>query len=501
MPDKQPVNLSYAIGLPPEKAIEYFASKGLKEFFDWQSLWQESHVKAFTVAGVARMDILQDVKDMLEKALKEGVPLQDFKDTLLPRLQAKGWLSDSPEKMPYRLETIYRTNMQTAFQAGRYREMMENVKNRPYWQYVAVMDSRTRPAHAALHGKVFRYDDPFWKTFYPPNGFQCRCRVRTYSETDIEERNITVESGKDNIVWEEKPAGGGYTKPTAAYIDPITGQKIFTDVGWSYNPGEKFWTPDLRKYDKDIRAAFEKEMMEKIAAAKQRAVFITPPVQMFTSAEISPEFSRIGIRSAFRKYADKSFADAPDDIKKIVNMVKDDADYEQGGTISKYINGHPLARRGGIIKIAPERIANQKYDSMRHEMGHHIDARVRQIDPSYAGKITESTTFKNAVKADHDALRGDVARRQRISEEINNRNDIWVTDIFGSLTWNWRGRIGGGHSYSYYLRTPEYRESEIFANLFAIFSRTDKTAWNYLVQEMPETTKAFEVIIKELVKI
>ncbi len=266
-----PVDLSYAIGLPPEKAIEYFASKGLKTTLDWQSLWQESHIKAFTIAGAAKLDILQNVKDELDNALHKGIPLQEFKDSLIPRLQALGWLSSSPEKMPYRLENMYRTNIQTAFMAGRYREMMENVKNRPYWQYVAVMDSRTRPAHAALHGKVFRYDDPFWKTFYPPNGFQCRCRVRTYSETDIEERNITVESGKDNIVWEEKPAGGGYTKPTAAYIDPITGQKIITDVGWSYNPGEKFWTPDLRKYDKDIRAAFEKEMMEKIAAAKQRA--------------------------------------------------------------------------------------------------------------------------------------------------------------------------------------------------------------------------------------
>jgi len=129
-----PVDLSYAIGLPPEKAIEYFASKGLKTTLDWQSLWQESHIKAFTIAGAAKLDILQNVKDELDNALHKGIPLQEFKDSLIPRLQALGWLSSSPEKMPYRLENIYRTNMQTAFQAGRYREMMENVKDRPYWQ-------------------------------------------------------------------------------------------------------------------------------------------------------------------------------------------------------------------------------------------------------------------------------------------------------------------------------------------------------------------------------
>lgn len=256
------IDLSYAIGLPPEKAIEYFASKGYEITFDWKSTWENARTKAFTIAGVTKMDILQTVKNEIDKALQTGTSLQTFKENLIPRLQALGWLSSTPEKIPYRLETIYRTNMQTAFMAGRYREMMENVEDRPYWQYVAVMDSRTRPAHAALNGKVFRYDDPFWKTHYPPAGFGCRCRVRALSEEDIKRRKLTVESGENNIIWEEKPVGGGYTRPTAAYVDPETGAKLFTDPGWSYNPGETFWEPDLRRYHKDIRAAFEKEMAE-----------------------------------------------------------------------------------------------------------------------------------------------------------------------------------------------------------------------------------------------
>jgi len=500
-----PVDLSYAIGLPPEKAIEYFASKGLKTTLDWQSLWQESHIKAFTIAGAAKLDILQNVKDELDNALHKGIPLQEFKDSLIPRLQALGWLSSSPEKMPYRLENIYRTNMQTAFQAGRYREMMENVKDRPYWQYVAVMDSRTRPAHAALNNKIFRYDDPFWKNFYPPNGFQCRCRVRTFSEKDIEERNLTVESGKDNIVWEEKPIGGGYTKPTAAYIDPKTGEKYFTDAGWSYNPGERFWEKDLRKYDKDIRAAFEKEMAEFMATITQAiGTTVATPVQVFTSADLSPEFSSIKTKTKFRKYADESFADAPDDIKKIVNMVKDNAEYEKG---SNWNSSYAQTGRPDRIKIGNDHIRDSRYDTMRHEVGHMVDYRASKIDSSFTGSISQSPTFKNAVKADSDALKADMARRQRIPGEINYAGgtvlggDIFAGDIFGSLTWNWPTRIGEGHTFSYYLRKPERRESEIFANLFAIFSRTDKTAWNYLVRELPETTKAFEKIIKDLVKI
>jgi len=97
--------------------------------------------------------------------------------------------------------------------------------------------------------------------------------VRSLSEQDVEARKLTVESGKDNIVWEEKPIGGGYTKPTAAYIDPKTGEKYFTDAGWSYDPGERFWEKDLRRYDKDIRAAFEKEMAEFMTGARAATQF------------------------------------------------------------------------------------------------------------------------------------------------------------------------------------------------------------------------------------
>lgn len=269
MPD---IDLKYAIGLPPEKAIEYFKSKGYKFTWDWHEMWEEAHTKAFTVAKVTQMDILQDIRDMIQKSLEEGITFQQFKKELEPKLKSKGWWGkiwvmdkEGPREVqlgsPRRLETIYHTNMQTAYSAGRYREMIENVNDRPYWQYVAVLDSRTRPSHRLLNGKVFRYDDPFWRTHYPPNGWNCRCRVRALSKRDVAERRLEISSGEGNIEWQDVTISKrlGLTKPVAIYHDPKIG-RIPTDPGWSYNPGEKFWEPDLRKYDSDIRAAFEKEM-------------------------------------------------------------------------------------------------------------------------------------------------------------------------------------------------------------------------------------------------
>jgi SPP1 gp7 family putative phage head morphogenesis protein len=264
MPEK--IDLSYAIGLPPEKAIEYFKSKGYKLTWDWYDIWQEAHAKAFTVAKVMRMDILQDIRDMVQKALNEGITQEQFRKELEPKLKAKGWwgykfvsypdgrVEKILEGSPWRLKTIYRTNMQTAYMAGRYKEQMENVDARPYWQYVAVMDNRTRPAHAALNGKIFPADDPFWDTHYPPLGYNCRCRVRALSQKDIDRKGLPVDSAEGRIRWEDTLVSKktGEIQPVAVYHDPVTGMKIPTDVGWSYNPGKSAWFPDLDKYPYDV---------------------------------------------------------------------------------------------------------------------------------------------------------------------------------------------------------------------------------------------------------
>jgi SPP1 gp7 family putative phage head morphogenesis protein len=212
------------------------------------------------------MDILQDIRDMVQKALNEGITFAQFKKELEPKLKAKGWwgrkmIMDAEGKAsevqlgsPHRLKTIYQTNLQTAYNAGRWQEQMENVDNRPYWQYVAVMDKRTRPTHAALNGKVFRADDPFWNTHYPPLGFRCRCRVRALSDKNLKDRGLTVESSKGRLSEQEVLVSKktGELRPVTVYRDPLTGEKIAPDVGWNYNPGKAAWQPDLDRYDYDV---------------------------------------------------------------------------------------------------------------------------------------------------------------------------------------------------------------------------------------------------------
>ena len=40
-------------------------------------------------------------------------------------------------------------------------------KNKEKYVRLTLLDSKTRPEHAQLHGLIFRYDDPFWPLFHP----------------------------------------------------------------------------------------------------------------------------------------------------------------------------------------------------------------------------------------------------------------------------------------------------------------------------------------------
>lgn len=247
-------DLSYAIGLEPAEAVRYFESKGYKLSFRWQDVAAEAHARAFTVAGVMKVDVLQDIRGALTDALKNGKTFAQFKDDLIPTLQKKGWFGRGDvvdaetgevhgrRLTPRRLDTIFRTNMQSSYMAGRYATQMAQVDTRPWWEYVAILDNHTRPAHAALHGTVYRYDDPFWATFYPPCGYRCRCRVRTRGVGYRDSENPPSSAGRLQEV--QQPIGrDGKTQPAVAYRSPITGKLVVPDAGFGFNAGREWQRP------------------------------------------------------------------------------------------------------------------------------------------------------------------------------------------------------------------------------------------------------------------
>ena len=264
MAPEQEKPLAFRLDLPPKDAISYLESKGAKITFNWHEVWAEAQAKAFTVANVARLDVLEDIRGALLLAKTEGRTQKMFAKDLEPVLRAKGWWgkrtevgADGKERQvqmgsPARLKLIYRQNMQTAYMAGRYKQMLENADNRPWWRYVAVLDQRTRPAHRLLDGRTFRHDDAFWSSHYPPNGWGCRCRVQALSETGLAREGITPESGAERMV--QRGVELVDRRTGEATLRQVTGYKVgtatdsptvWTDPGFSYNPGAAAYGLDM----------------------------------------------------------------------------------------------------------------------------------------------------------------------------------------------------------------------------------------------------------------
>ncbi|MBC2658300.1 minor capsid protein [Pseudomonas sp. MSSRFD41] len=253
-----PADLKAIFGLEPEQAIAYLKAKGYALTWNWQEMLDQAHDQAFTVAKAMRLDLLSDIRGALETALQEGQTLKQFIAALQPTLESQGWWgkqvivdSDGVGELvqlgsPRRLKTIYQTNLQSAYMAGRKAEMEQTAETHPYWRYVAILDGRTRPSHRALNGQVFRHDDPIWSAIYPPNGFNCRCRVTALSEAAVKRRNLKVESSEGRLFTEtvetgiDKRTGEVRTAPvtgirtTDAAGKPIT---FRTDPGFNHAPG------------------------------------------------------------------------------------------------------------------------------------------------------------------------------------------------------------------------------------------------------------------------
>lgn len=207
----QPGDLRAIFGLPPEQAIAYLERKGYAITWNWHDVQAALHARQFTVAKMTSLDLLQDTRNALVDNLRAGGTEADFIRDLRPTLEAKGWwgkqvVVDSTGGAevvrlgsPRRLKTIYQTNAQSAFMAGRYAAMREAIGTHPYWQYIAVLDASTRASHAAMHGKVFRADDPIWEYITPPNDYNCRCRIVALTEEEVRRRGLKVESSEGRL--------------------------------------------------------------------------------------------------------------------------------------------------------------------------------------------------------------------------------------------------------------------------------------------------------------
>ena len=223
-------------GVDPEEAIAFWKGRAKLTSTQARALDAGARSRAFYVTGLAEMDMVNLVHRKILEALEDGTTLEAFKEGIGKVIASEGWKD-------YRVETIFRNNLQTAYAAGRYAKIQAVKKTRPYLQYFTMGDMRVRPSHAVLNGVVYPVDHPFWDENYTPNGHKCRCGTRTLSERQVKREKLTVQKKMPgDMMWTDPKTGMEYhvARPGA-------------DDGFRNNPG-KDWFAGLHSEEVDFDA-------------------------------------------------------------------------------------------------------------------------------------------------------------------------------------------------------------------------------------------------------
>lgn len=217
-------------------------------------------MQAFTTAAVQDQRIRTRIQAALAGNLKRGEDQADFKKVIDSEFTKAGLTKLHPSA----IQNIYYTNTSLAFSAGQMQKMVEVSDDFPYWKYSATMDSKTRPDHARLHGKIFRMGD---FQFYPPIGFWCRC---TAIPLTARQAARFLESGT--------PLEGGnrHAMPTDNERENL--KNTLANAEFVGNKNEKYlkWlAKEYQKADKETQGHIDKAMDElkaEIKTAKTEAV-------------------------------------------------------------------------------------------------------------------------------------------------------------------------------------------------------------------------------------
>lgn len=237
-------SLTAGFDLPFQEQIDFFRAKLNLPTEAWDDIWQAAHDRAFVVAGAMKADLLDDLRQAVDKAISTGTTLETFRKDFTEIVGRRGWQGwtgeGSPEGFAWRTKVIYETNLRSSYAAGRWAQLNDPDFKAlmPFWRYVhndSVANPRPQHKRWGDAKLTLPTDHPFWRTHFPPNGWGCRCRVTAVMA----------------------PKAGDATEPPQGWDVPNErGELPGIDKGWAYAPGASGWLPDAAKYPNRIKDDF-----------------------------------------------------------------------------------------------------------------------------------------------------------------------------------------------------------------------------------------------------
>lgn len=179
--EKSPIS-----SLPFDEAIEDIVTRDPRLAQGYRAvaeLYSKEHV--FALAKSVNHNLTSRIQKAIGDSQKIGEGLPEFE---------KLWQEITPWTRAYG-DTVYRTNTNSAYSAGRFAQAEDPdvAEVIPAMQYINMHLPTSRPWHEAADGLIAATNDPIWKEFTPPLGYNCTCGTNFVSKYELERRGLLVD--------------------------------------------------------------------------------------------------------------------------------------------------------------------------------------------------------------------------------------------------------------------------------------------------------------------
>lgn len=173
---------------------------------EWAALNRKLQFRAFTMAKLGTATEIETAKQILADAVEKGETYAESWQTL------KDFLGGNPSFKPGYWETVFRTNTQSAYMAGKLEKYADT--GAVAYQLLVIEDERTSKICRHLlvesgYGAILPVGHRFWKKYgFPPYHFNCRTSVCPIYSSQVAKTGYIVEDIPMNRFAKFKPQKG-----------------------------------------------------------------------------------------------------------------------------------------------------------------------------------------------------------------------------------------------------------------------------------------------------
>ena len=180
MIDNEIVEFSNTRTTTRNAALDNFLKKYPALYNDIENEMEYARQKYFWIKKVTDVNVTEKIFKQMSNTLENGGTFKEWKKDVDNILSQSGLTLNEGY-----LKTVFRTNMNHAYNTGIYMKMDKYKERYPYYQYCGTLDGREQEHTRELNGKIFKIGTPEADKYFPPNGFNCRCYTISLTADEV----------------------------------------------------------------------------------------------------------------------------------------------------------------------------------------------------------------------------------------------------------------------------------------------------------------------------